>query len=148
MQVLGILMPKFHHGALYSQNRHDRYFMFAALNLGMTQPLLATALAVRKDPVAETRLRTAFPHQRKLVDRLARLARSMPNRGTEGSENWNCRFQEKATVEPTKARIEYLAAARQAIMIIQLGETADRSELLRCAENILEATRQQPVDIQ
>ncbi len=40
---------------------------------------------------------------------------------------------------------KYLTAARNAID--QLGETANRGDLLQCAERILKSTRQQPVGI-
>ena len=145
MQVVSIFEPELRHGALYSQNRHDRYSMLATLNLGMSRPMLAAALALRNAPAAGDRLREAFPYQRKLLERLARLADSMPNKKIEGDNRRTVRFSGQATIKPIKAVPEYLAAARQAIN--QLGEIADRGELLQCAESILKSTCQQPVDI-
>ena len=85
LQVAGVIAPELRHGALFSQNRIDRFKTLAAINLGMTRPLLAAALTLKSDRVGETKLRIAFPHKRKLVDRLARLSESLPRqRSLEG----------------------------------------------------------------
>jgi len=63
----------------------------------------------------------------------------------EISNRRTVRFSRQETIKPTKAGPEYLTAASQAID--QLGEIADRGELLQCAEMILKSNRQQPVDI-
>ncbi len=80
MQVVGTFEFELQHAALFSQDRHHRYAMLAALYLGMSRPMLAAALALRNDPAAETRLRVAFPHQRKLLVRLARRVADLPSR--------------------------------------------------------------------
>lgn len=146
MQVVGVLEHGLRHGSIFSQNQHDRYSMLAALNVGMTRPLLAVAVALRNDPAAETSLRMAFSHRRKLLDRLASLADDLPSLRTGNGEtgaDWSRNQRRPTTATPQP---EYLAAANQAIN--QLGATADRGELLRRAESILQSDRQQPVDIQ
>jgi hypothetical protein len=145
MQVVGVLEPRFHRSTLYSQDHHNRYAMLAALGLGKLRPMLATALILRCDPAVRSRLHSAFPHQRELLDRLVRLAGRLPHLRTMSGQRLTVRSQGLRTTSKITSRPEYLAAARQAIN--QLGETAERGELLRCAENILETTRQQPVDI-
>ena len=145
-QVTGVLAPELRNGALFSQSRHDRFDILAAINLGMTRPLLALALALGEYPSDETRLRLAFPHKRKLLDRLASLAGDLPSFGTGGGEKRTDRSRRQRTATVITPQPEYLAAARQAIK--QLGETADSGDLLRCAEAILKTTRQHPVDVQ
>jgi len=145
VQIAGVLLPEIRHGVLFSQNRHDRYTMIAALSLGMSRPLIAAALIVRNDHAAEARLRAAFPNRRKLLNRLVRLADSLPSRKIEGREKRIDQFLGQRINSIITARPEFLAAAKQAID--QLGDAADRSELLRCAETILNTTRQKPVDI-
>ena len=146
MHVTGVLAPEPRHGALVSQSRHDRFEILAAINLGMTRPLLVTAVAVRKDSATEPRIRAAFPRQKKLLDRLASLARDLPSLGTRNREKRTNRSRKQRTATIITPQPEYLAAARQAIN--QLGETADSGDLLRCAEAILKTTRRQPVDVQ
>lgn len=139
LQVAGVLAPELRDGALFSQNRIDRFKALAAINLGMTRPLLATALTMKSDRVGETKLRIAFPHKRKLVDRLARLAESLPRQrsreggGLKNQSRTNCAGTAHAP------RQEYLQAARRAID--QLGENAERSDLLNCAAKFLESAR-------
>lgn len=130
---------------LYAWPRTQVGPTFATLHLGMSRPVLAVTLALRNDPAAGDRLRKAFLYQRKLLKRLARLLVIMPNQKVGVSNKRTARFSRQATIKPTKAGPEYLAAARQAID--QLGEIADRGELLQCAEMILISTRQHPVDI-
>ena len=142
MQVVGIFEYKLHHAALFSKDRHHRYAMLAALYLGMSRPMLAAALALRNDPAAETRLRVAFPHQRKLLVRLVRRAGGLLSRRVEKRKD---QFPRQRAAIMITAGPEYLTAARNAID--RLGETADRGDLLQCAERILESSRQQPVDI-
>ena len=146
MQVTGVLAPELRHGALFSQSRHNRFDILAAINLGMTRPLLGTAVVVRKDPANETRIRMAFPHQKKLLHRLASFDRDFPSLGTRNGEKRTNRSLKQRTATIITPQSEYLAAARQAIN--QLGETADSGDLLRCAEAILKTTRQHPVDVQ
>lgn len=74
-----------------------------------------------------------------------RLAGSLPNYQSRDVVKKNDQSPAYKSARPNVARPEYLAAAKQAIS--QLGETADRVELLRYAEKILETARQQPVDI-
>ncbi len=140
LQVASVLAPEFRHGALFSQNRIDRFKALATIDIGMTRPLLAVTLLMKKsDRVGETKLRTAFPHKRKLVDRLARLAESLPRQrsreggGLKNQSRTNCAGTAHAP------RQEYLQAARRAID--QLGENAERSDLLNCAAKFLECAR-------
>lgn len=146
LQVAGVLAPELRHGALFSLGRLDRYTMLAAINLGMTRPLLVVALVMNNDLAVKRRFRAAFPHKRKLVDRLARLADDLPSLGVESGENHKGQSKWQPKYFTASPQPEYLAAARQAIA--QLGTTADRGELLRHAENILQTTRHQPVGIQ
>lgn len=139
LQVAAVLAPELRHGALFSQNRIDRFKALAAINLGMTRPLLAAALTMKSDRFGETKLRIAFPHKRKLVDRLSRLAESLPRqRPREGGGPKN---QSRTTYAGTTRapRQEYLHAARRAID--HLGENAERSDLLNCAAKFLESAR-------
>ena len=139
LQVAAVLAPELRHGALFSQNRIDRFKALAVISLGMTRPLLAAALTMKSDRVGETKLRIAFPHKRKLVDRLARLAESLPRQrsreggGLKNQSRTNCAGTAHAP------RQEYLQAARRAID--QLGENADRFDLLNCAAKFLESAR-------
>jgi hypothetical protein len=139
LQVAGVIAPELRHGALFSQNRIDRFKILAAINLGMTRPLLAAALTLKSDRVGETKLRIAFPHKRKLVDRLARLSESLPRQrsleggGFKNQSRTNCASTAHAP------RQEYLQAARKAID--QLGKNAERSDLLNCAAKFLENAR-------
>lgn len=139
LQVAAVLAPELRHGALFSQNRIDRFKALAAIDLGMTRPLLAAALMMKSNRVGETKLRIAFPHKRKLVDRLSRLAKSLPRqRSREGGDPRN---QSRSNCAGTAyvPRQEYLQAARRAID--QLGENAERSDLLNCAAKFLESAR-------
>lgn len=120
--------------------------MLEALHLGLSRPMLGAAFAVRNDLTAETRLYNAFPYKRRLLDRVMRLAGSLPTCQSQDVGEKKDQSPGYQSTRTNVAKPEYLAAAKQAIS--QLGETADRSKLLRCAEMILEATRQQPVDIQ
>ncbi len=145
LQVAGVLAPEPRHGALFSQNRIDRFKTLAAINLGMTRPLLAAALTMKSDRVGETKLRIAFPHKRKVVDRLARLAESLPSqRSRKGGapKNQSRKYCAGTAHVP---RQEYLQAARRAID--QLGENAERSDLLNCAAKLLESACQSHVGI-
>lgn len=145
LQVAAVLAPELRLGALFSQNRIDRFKALAAINLGMTRPLLAAALTMKSDRVGETKLRIAFPHKRKLVDRLARLAESLPrqrSREGDGPKNQSRKYCAGTAHVP---RQEYLQAARRAID--QLGENAERSDLLNCAAKFLESACQSHVDI-
>ena len=146
MQVVGVLERGFRHGSIFSQCRYDRWLALAALNLGMTRPLLSVAIALRKDPAAGARLCMAFPQRRKILDRLASLADDLPFLGAGSDENHVGWSQTQRTYFAATPQPEYLAAAKQAIN--QLGATVDRGELLRRAESILEASRQHAVDIQ
>ncbi|QIE47831.1 hypothetical protein G5B38_19530 (plasmid) [Pseudohalocynthiibacter aestuariivivens] len=139
LQVAGVLAPKLRHGAKFSQSRLDRHSILAAINLGMTRPLLAVALVMKNDPRAERRLRATFPHKRKLVDRLASLVGDLPLRSVRIGENHKTRSKKHPTCITSSPKPEYLAAARQAIT--ELGATADGGELLRVAESILQTAR-------
>ncbi|WP_206018463.1 hypothetical protein [Roseovarius mucosus] len=86
MQDVGVLEHGLRHCSTSSQSRYDRYGMLAALNFGMTRPLLAVAFSLRNDPAAETRLCVAFPHRRKLLDRRASIAGDLPCLGTANGE--------------------------------------------------------------
>lgn len=143
--VVGTLAPEFRQGMLFTQNSRDRYSMLSALNHGLMRPLLATALAMRNDPAAESRLRAAFPHQRKILDRLRRLKDSLPIGKNVYGRSRVARNSGQGVTNPVAGRPEYLAAARQAIE--QLGATADRGELLQHAERIWETARKKPMDI-
>lgn len=145
LQVAGVLAPEIRYGTLFSQNRIDRFKILAAINLGMTRPLLVTALVLKNDPASKTRLRAAFPHKRKLVDRTASLVSDLPILDGGGREIHNDRSKRQPSYITASPRPEFLAAARQAVT--KLGVTADRGELLRHAENILQDARRQPVDI-
>ena len=125
---------------------YDRWLVLAALNLGMTRPLLAVAIALRNDPAAGARLCMAFPQRRNILDRLASLADDLPFPGAGSGENHVGRSQRQHTDFAATPQPEYLTAAREAIN--QLGATVDRGELLRRAESILETSRQHAVDIQ
>ena len=146
LQVAGVIAPELRHGALFSQGRLDRFKALAAIDIGMTRPLLAVALLMKNDPTVERRFRAAFPHERKLVNRLASLAGDLPLLGVGSKENHKGRSKRHPTYISASPQPEYLAAAKLAI--IQLGANADRGELLRYAESILQSARQRPVDIQ
>ena len=107
--------------------------------------MLAAALAMQGDPTAETKLRTAFPNQRKTLDRLVRIAGDLPNFRTVNGESRTGQPERERTSITTKPQPEYLSAARRAIN--QLGAVADCDELLRRAESIFESTRERPGDI-
>ena len=145
MQIIGFLSPELRHPTLFSIDVRWRFMMLEAVHHGLSHPILAVALAVRKDPAAGTRLHKAFPYKRKLLARVMRLAVSLPNYQSREVEKKNDQFRAYKSARPNVARPEYLVAAKQAIS--QLGENAERSDLLRCAEAFLETTRQQPVDI-
>lgn len=146
IQVVQILAPELRHATLFSRDLSQRFAMLEALHLGLFRPMLGVAFAVRNDLTAGTRLHIAFPYKRKLLAQVIRLAGSLPNYQGQDAEKKSDQSPAYKSASPNVARPEYLAAAKQAIS--QLGETADRGELLRCAEMILETTRQQPVDIQ
>jgi hypothetical protein len=102
-------------------------------------------LTMNGDRVGETKLRIAFPHKRKLVDHLAQLAESLPRQRSRkggGPKNQSRTNYAGTTHAP---RQEYLLAARRAID--QLGENAERSDLLNCAAKLLESVCQSHVDI-
>ncbi|MEO1544123.1 MAG: hypothetical protein AAFR75_08910 [Pseudomonadota bacterium] len=139
LQVAGVLAPELRDGALFSQNRIDRFKALAAINLGMTRPLLATALTMKSDRVGETKLRIAFPHKRKLVERLARLSESLPSQRSREGEGLKNQSRTNCAGTAHAPRQEYLQAARRAID--QLGENAERSDLLICAAKFLESAR-------
>ena len=107
--------------------------------------MLAVALAVRNDPTAQTRLHNAFPYKRKLLARVLRLAGNLPNHPKRPVDKEKEQSPSDKSARPNMAGPEYLAAAKQAIN--QLGETADRYDLLRCAEKILKTKRLRSVDI-
>ncbi|MCX7561443.1 hypothetical protein OS190_17905 [Sulfitobacter sp. F26204] len=146
LQASGVLAPELRHGALFSQNRIDRFKALATIDIGMTRPLLAIALLMKNDPTLERRFRAAFPHRRKLVDRLASLAGDLRNLRVWSGDNLKGQPKRHPTYISASPQPEYLAAAKLAI--IQLGANADRVELLRYAESILQSARQRPVDIQ
>ncbi len=145
LQFAAVLAPELRHGALFSQNRIDRFKALAAINLGMTRPLLAAALTMKSDRVGETKLRNAFPHKRKVVDRLARLAESLPSQRSREVGAPKNQSRTNSTGTTLSPRQEYLQAARRAID--QLGENADRSDLLNRAVKFLESASQSHVDI-
>ena len=105
----------------------------------MTRPLLAAALMMKSDRFGETQLRIAFPHKRKLVDRISRLAENLPRQRPR--EGGGLKNQSQTTYAGTTRapRQEYLQAARRAID--HLGENAERSDLLNCAAKFLESAR-------
>jgi len=139
LQVAVVIAPELRHGALFSQNRIDRFKALAAINLGMTRPLLAAALTMKSDRVGETKLRIAFPHKRKLVDRLARLAEILPSQRSREGGSPKTQSRTNCAGTAHTPRQEYLQAARRAID--QLGENAERSNLLKCAAKFLESAR-------
>lgn len=145
MHVVGVLSPELRYATLFSRDLIQRFAMLEALHRGLSRPMLAFALALQNDPTAESRLRDAFPYQRNLLARLVRLANNLPKSRSIDVEKKHDRLPNHTYARPITAAPEYLAAARQAID--QLGETAERSDLLRYAETILETMRQQPVDI-
>lgn len=145
LQVAAVLAPELRHGALFSQNRIDRFKALAAINLGMTRPLLAAALTMKSDRVGETKLRNAFPHKGKLVDHLARLAESLPRHSSQERGGLKNPFWTNCASAARTPKPEYLQAARRAID--QLGENAERSDLLNCAAKFLESACQSHVDI-
>lgn len=146
LQASGVLAPELRHGVLFSQSRLDRFKALAAIDIGMTRPLLAVALLMKNDPNAVRRFRAAFPHKRKLVNRLASLAGDLPLLGVGSQENHKGGSKRCNTYISASPQPKYLEAAKLAI--IQLGANADRGELLRYAESILQSARQRPVDIQ
>ena len=145
MQMIGFLSPELRHPTLFSLDVRWRLMMLEAVHHGLSHPILAVVLAVRKDPAAGTRLHNAFPYRRKLLARVMRLAVSLPNFQSREVEKKNDQSAAYKSARPNVARPEYLVAAKQAIS--QLGEKAERSDLLRCAETFLETTRQKHVDI-
>ncbi|WP_245897904.1 hypothetical protein [Pseudoprimorskyibacter insulae] len=145
LQVAAVLAPELRHGALFSLNQIDRFKALAVINLGMTRPLLATALTMKSDRVGETKLRIAFPHKGKLVDRLARLAESLPSQRSREVGAPKNQSRTNSTGMTHSPRQEYLQAARRAID--QLGENAERSDLLNCAVKFFESASQSNVDI-
>lgn len=145
MQIIGFLSPELRHPTLFSLDVRWRLMMLEAVHRGLSHPILAVALAVRKDPAAGTRLHKAFPSKRKLLARVMRLAVSLPNYQSRDAEKKNDQSPAYRSARRNVARPKYLVAAKQAIS--QLGENAERSDLLRCAETFLETARQQPVDI-
>jgi hypothetical protein len=146
IQVVQILAPELRHATLFSRDLSQRFAMLEALHLGLFRPMLGVAFAVRNDLTAGTRLHIAFPYKRKLLAQVIRLAGSLPNYQSQDAEKKSDQSTAYKSASPNVAGLEYLTAAKQAIS--HLGETADRGELLRCAEMIFETTRQQPVDIQ
>ena len=44
LQASGVLAPELRHGVLFSQSSLDRFKALAAIDIGMTRPLLAVAL--------------------------------------------------------------------------------------------------------
>lgn len=146
LQASGVLAPELRHGALFSQNRIDRFKALAAIDIGMTRPLLAVALVMKNDPTLERRFRAAFPHRRKLVDRLASLAGDLRILGAWSGDNLEGLPKRQPVYISASPQPQYLAAAKLAI--IQLGANADRGELLKYADSILQSVRQRSVDIQ
>lgn len=146
IQVVQILAPELRHATLFSRDLSQRFAILEALYLGLSRPMLGVAFALRNDLTAGTRLHNAFPYKRKLLARVMRLAGSLPNYQSRDAEKKNDQSPAYNSTRPNVVGPEYLAAAKQAIS--QLGETADRGELLRYAEKILVTARQQPVDIQ
>lgn len=146
LQVAALLAPEFRQGSLFYLSRLDRCKILAAINLGMTRPLLATALVLKIDTASEARLRAAFPYKRKLVDRIERLAKDLPSRDVKSEESHKNRIHGVSAHLRASPQPEYLEAARLAIA--QLGVKADRGELLRHAERVLRSARQRSVDIQ
>lgn len=145
MQITGFLWRELRHPTLFSTDVRWRLMMLEAVHRGLSHPILAVALAVRKDPAAGTRLHNAFPYKRKLLARVMRLAVSLPNNQSRDVEKKNDQCPAYKSAHHNVARPECLVAAKQAIS--QLGENAERSGLLRCAETFLETARQPPVDI-
>ncbi|WP_243254665.1 hypothetical protein [Sulfitobacter indolifex] len=145
MQIIGFLSPELLHPTLFSIDFRWRLMMLEAVHHGLSHPILAVAHAVRKDPTAGTRLHNAFPYKRKLLARVMRLAASLPNYQIREVEKKNDQSAVYKSARPNAPRPEYLAAAKQAIS--QLGESAERSDLLRCAETFLKEARQPPGDI-
>jgi len=137
LQVAAVLAPELRHGARFSQNRIDRFKALAAINLGMTQPLIATALLEKNDPAFATRLSGAFSHKRKMVDRTGSLASELPILDSGYGEIHKDRSKRQPPNIAGSPPPEYLAARRQAI--IRFDVTADRGELLRHAERILQS---------
>jgi len=144
LQVAGVIAPELRHGALFSQGRLDRFKALAAIDIGMTRPLLAVALLTKNDPTVERGFRAVFPHKRKLVNRLARLAGDLPFLGVGSEEDHTGRSKRHPMYVSASPQPKYLAAARSAIT--QLSATADRGELLRHAESIFQSSRRRPVD--
>ncbi|WP_411892825.1 hypothetical protein [Yoonia sp. SDW83-1] len=146
LQASGVLAPELRHGALFSQNRIDRFKALAAIDIGMTRPLLAVALLMKNDPTLDRKLRAALPHRRKLVDRLASRAGKLRIRKVWSGDNQQDQTKRQPAYISASPQPKYLAAAKLAI--IQLGANADRSELLKYAETILQSARQRSMDIQ
>ena len=145
MQIIGFLSPELRHPTLFSIDVRWRLMMLEAIHHGLSHPILAVAHAVRKDPAAGTRLHNAFPYKRKLLARVMRLAVSLPNYQSREVERKNDQSSPYKSARPNVARPEYLVEAKQAIS--QLGENAERSDLLMCAEKFLATARLQSVDI-
>lgn len=73
LEVIRILFPYLQHG-LATGNLLNRYKMLAAIEMSKARPLLALALTIRCHPGQSDRLWQAFPHQRKAIAKVFRLA--------------------------------------------------------------------------
>ncbi|MDX8354839.1 TniQ family protein [Cognatiyoonia sp. IB215182] len=141
--VLGVMAPQFKRYALFSHSRVQRYSTLASLYLGTTRPFLFAAIALRNDWSAVTRLGAAYPHRKKMLERLVGLAemppaQKMKKKDVLSSGAFGCRF-------PTSSNPVFLSAAKDAIE--QLGEGADPRELLLLADEVIKRRRLAPVDI-
>ena len=67
-------------GALTSGNERERLLALAAVNVGMTYPLLGTGIILRGNDRGIRELRRVFPQHRRVIDRIQGLSRALDRR--------------------------------------------------------------------
>lgn len=125
--------------SLTSGNERARLTALAVIATCTSRPMMKAAIVLRGNTPAIYRLFRAFPHHRRVIDKISGLSRALDERFPRRPQD-DCRpkreWYGKAVV---KASESALAAARQAIS--ELGSSADRQTLLARADAIWKGHR-------
>lgn len=115
-------------GPLTSGNERERLLALAAVDVGMTYPLLGAGIILRGTDRGIRELRRAFPQHRRVIERIHRLSQDMDRRLPGRREAGQPTAQETRVMSRPDASESALQAARQAIT--ELGPDANRQALL------------------
>jgi hypothetical protein len=123
-----------HLWSLTSGNEHERLLALAAVNVGMTYPLLGAAIILRGNDRGIRELRRVFPQHRRVIEQIRRVSQGLDRRLPERRETEHPPRNETHGSSRPIVSESALQAARQAIT--ELGPDANRQALLARADAI------------